>query len=533
MVRKRGEHGVIVLTAAFFISFTVITANYYRLALEQKNVPAAQQSRIFTYEVGRCQGTIYDTKMRPLTNAETKLKAVAVPDMTDREITAGYAVDRNKFYEDYDKGLPFEFECTSSAYESDGLTIFKVLQRYSERQTARHVIGYLSDNEGADGVEYAYNSILRADHANNSVSYETDGFGRILTGNGKSVFRTNSYKCGVVLTIDKDIQKICEDCGKGIKTGAIVCADIKSGDILAMASFPNYSPEKLDEAMENKDCPLINRALYSYSVGSVFKLVTAAEALEEGAGDIVYDCCGSTDVDGKVFNCHKLDGHGIQTMSEALTNSCNTYFIELCQCLDLEKLRERAYSLGFGRENYLCTGMVGSAGVLPTEKELSIPAERANFSFGQGKLSATPLQITQLTCSIANGGKKPVLRLIKGLTVDGETVGNEKKVRYSQVMSEDTAEQLRKMMILAVRENENSKAKTKKMSVGAKTSTAQTGKTDAKGEELCHAWITGFFPARKPKYAVTVFIENGGYGNDAAAPVFRMIADRMSELNYS
>lgn len=531
MVRKRGEHGVIVLTALFLISFSVLGTNYYRLAVEQKNVPAAQQSRIFTYEVGRCQGTVYDTKMRPLTNAETKLVAVAVPDMTDREATAEYAVDRGRFYEEYDKGLPFEFECTKYAYDTEGLTVFEVPQRYSEKQTARHVIGYLSDNKGADGVEYAYDTILRADYPNNSVSYETDGFGRILSGNGKSVFRTNSYRCGVVLTIDKDIQRICEECGKGIRTGAIVCADIKSGDILAMASFPDYSPDKLEEAMKNKDCPLINRALYSYSVGSVFKLVTAAEALEERAGDLVYDCRGNTDVDGKIFNCHKLDGHGIQNMTEAMTNSCNTYFIELSRSLDLEKQRERAYTLGFGRENYLCTGIVGSAGVLPTEKELSIPAERANFAFGQGKLSATPLQITQLTCAIANEGKKPVLRLIKGLTADGETVGNEKKIRYSQAISEETADELKKMMILAVRDNENSKAKTKKMSVGAKTSTAQTGKTDKHGDELCHAWITGFFPARQPKYAVTVFIENGGYGNDAAAPIFRSIAERMSELS--
>ena len=87
------------------------------------------------------------------------------------------------------------------------------------------------------------------------------------------------------------------------------------------------------------------------------------------------------------------------------------------------------------------------------------------------------------------------------------------------------------MMILAVRENDRSKAKSRKISVGAKTSTAQTGKYDEKGEELCHAWITGFFPARQPKYAVTVLIEDGGYGNDAAAPVFREIAEKIRELN--
>ena len=84
------------------------------------------------------------------------------------------------------------------------------------------------------------------------------------------------------------------------------------------------------------------------------------------------------------------------------------------------------------------------------------------------------------------------------------------------------------MMISAIRDNDESNARTKYTSVGAKTSTAQTGRYDENGDELCHAWITGFFPAYAPKYAVTVLVEDGGYGNDAAAPVFSEIADRIA-----
>ena len=530
MTRKRGEHGVIILTAVFFIAFTILTSNLFRIAVEQKNVAAAATEGTFTLQVGECQGTVYDRNIRPLNNSDTKLLAAAVPLALDRESTAEYAIDKEKFLTEFDKGLPFVFECTDKALESDGLTIFETPVRYSERQLARHVIGYLSDNKGADGIEYAYDQLLRGDIPQNSVSYNTDGFGHILIGDGKKVFRSTAYKRGVVLTIDKDIQKICEDCGKGINTGAIVIADIKSGEILGMASFPSYDPDKLTDAIEDSRCPLIDRALYSYSVGSVFKLVTAAAALEQGMGGFQYICTGTTEVEGKSFNCHKLDGHGIQGISEAMTNSCNTFFIELARSLDMEKFRRKASNLGFGKENYLCVGITGSGGVLPTEKELSVPAELANFAFGQGRLTATPLQITQLTCGIANRGKMPELSLVKGLTADGSAVSGERRSRLYTVMTEDDAESLRKMMIKAVRENENSKAKGKKMSVGAKTSTAQTGHYNAKGEELCHAWITGFFPARQPKYAVTVLIENGGYGNDAAAPVFRNIADRIKEL---
>ena len=85
-------------------------------------------------------------------------------------------------------------------------------------------------------------------------------------------------------------------------------------------------------------------------------------------------------------------------------------------------------------------------------------------------------------------------------------------------------------MVSAVRDNKNSNSRSKKVSVGAKTSTAQTGRFDEKGEELCNAWITGFFPSRKPRYAVTVLVEDGGYGNDAAAPVFAEIADSINGI---
>ena len=175
--------------------------------------------------------------------------------------------------------------------------------------------------------------------------------------------------------------------------------------------------------------------------------------------------------------------------------------------------------------------MTGSAGVLPTVKDLDIPAELANFSFGQGKLSATPLQVNQMTCAIANGGSVPSLRVIRGVTADGETIANEKPPQLSKVIDDDTAAGLRRMMTAAVRDNSSSNARSLIVSTGAKTSTAQTGRYDEEGNEYCHAWITGFFPAASPKYAVTVLAEDGGYGNDAAAPVFRSIAEGITVLD--
>ena len=106
-------------------------------------------------------------------------------------------------------------------------------------------------------------------------------------------------------------------------------------------------------------------------------------------------------------------------------------------------------------------------------------------------------------------------------------LSNEKSPLSSRVITEETAAQLRKMMIGAIYNNENSNAAPRYVRAGAKTSTAQTGIYDEKGEELCHGWITGFFPASNPRYAITVLAEHGGYGNDTAAPVFREIIDEM------
>ena len=528
-MRRKAEVRIIVLVGTFFLIFTALCFNYYRIAVKREHVQTARTNSQFTIIAGNSEGTIYDRNMKPVVNSQTKNIAAAVPSFLDRNSTAEFALDKKQFIEDFDKGLPFTFECKPDTPDSDGLTIFDIPERYSENQPAQHIVGYLSEGEGVAGIEYAYNKILRNDYGENSVTYTTDGFGQILIGDGRKIIRSNAEKSGVVTTVDLDIQKICEDAGKGIEKGAVVVADIKTGELLAMASFPTYSVDDMEKAIDDKRSPLINRALYSYSVGSVFKLVTAAQAIDNKFGGYVYNCTGQADVEGKIFNCHKADGHGLQTLSEAITNSCNTYFINLSRILDIKAFRELAFNLGFGREIHLCSGMTASGGVLPTVKELMIPAELANFSFGQGKLSATPLQITQLTCAIANEGKMPVLRLIKGMTIDGEEIMGGKSAQYSQVLEKDTADQLKDMMISAVEENENSNAKTKYTTVGAKTSTAQTGRTEKKGEELCHAWITGFFPSDDPQYAVTVLFEDGGYGNDVSAPVFREIADRIMQ----
>lgn len=534
LVRKRGEHGVVFITAAFFIAFTLISMNYFRIAFIQEQVGLAEERSELKIVAGTSQGTIYDRNMTPMINCSETYSAVAVPAALSREETAKFALDKEEFYNKFDKGKPFVFSCGKETPESAGLTVFSMPQRYSENMPAQHIIGYLSDGKGVSGLEYAYDQVFRGESGENSVTYSVDGFGHVLIGDGKEVIRSSAVKTGVVTTIDIDIQRICEKASKEAGKGAIVVSEINTGDILALASFPGYSVNDLESAISDENSPMINRALYSYGVGSIFKLVTACEGIRENFGGYMYRCDGCIDINGVKFRCHMLDGHDIQNMSEAIANSCNTYFISLSRNLSVSRFRSLAYELGFGKETFLCAGMTGSAGVLPTMKDLMLPAEMANFSFGQGKLTATPLQISALTCAVANGGELPELRLIKGMTVDGKQSANEKPPRLSRTIDESISNELCDMMIAAVRDNENSNARTFYTTVGAKTSTAQTGRFDEEGNEFCHAWITGFFPTDKPEYAVTVLVEDGGYGNDAAAPIFREIVDKIAIMkNFS
>lgn len=526
-MRKRGEHGVLILAILFLFMFFSLIANFLRLSQDREHVRTASESSFVTIHAGDTWGTIFDRNFKPLVNAEMKIVGIAVPTEVDLDELKKYALDIEKLECDYEKRKPFAFECAEKGEESEGLTFFDIPQRYSEDISAPHIIGYISENKGASGLEYAYDEMFRTGNVENSVTYSTDGFGRILIGGGKNVIRSIKDKTGVVTTLDSRIQQICERAGRNLKKGAIVVTDVKNGEILGMASFPEYDMNNLSKAFADENSPMINRCLYSFSVGSIFKLVTACEGIDEDFSGFACKCQGEYKIGNLTFGCHDRSGHDVQNMGEAMANSCNPYFITLSQCLDLQKYRSLAYNMGFGREIHLCTGMISSAGVLPTVKDLRVPAELANFSFGQGKLTATPLQINQMTCAIANGGELIMLRLIRGVTVDGETVGNEKSPLSSRVISEETAKELRRMMIGAIYKNENSKAVPSAIRAGAKTSTAQTGIYDENGEELCHGWITGFFPASHPRYAVTVLAEHAGYGNDTAAPIFKEVVDEI------
>ena len=198
-----------------------------------------------------------------------------------------------------------------------------------------HLIGYLAwDGTGAAGLESAFEGMLAASSRRVRLRYPVDAMGSLLPDTLVSVVDEGAVSAGVLLTVDTRVQQAADDAAAHMRKGAVVVLDCRSGEILAMVSRPAYSADRVAEYLSDPDGALVNRALAQYSIGSVFKLVVQAAALEAGiSADWAYTCTGSIAVGDTVFSCAGGGVHGELTMSGALAQSCNCYHIALAQLL--------------------------------------------------------------------------------------------------------------------------------------------------------------------------------------------------------
>lgn len=386
-----------------------------------------------------------------------------------------------------------------------------------------HVVGYISDDGNGSGIEGAFNYVLSPD-IHSSISYLKD-INNNMVSEGYDIDIENSYE-GIALTIDYHIQEIAEKSMDkfGIK-GAVVVANCESGEILAMASRPNYDASNIENYLDGTDGELLNKAVLQYNPGSVFKIVVTAAFLENHYNDVrLYECKGKSEIDGIEFICHKKDGHGIQTLEQAFANSCNCAFYEIGNTVGGKEIYKYSADFGIGEEVLHINGIREDVGMVP--KNISGLAELANISIGQGDVMATPLQITDVLCTICNGGMRKQLTLIKGI-VDADGICMETaETEFGRVISETTARRLMNMMNKSVSEGTGSNAKLEYCAAGGKTGSAETGwKKD--GEIMQQGWFAGYFPSEDPKYVCVVMAENGISGSDSACPVFRSIGNEM------
>jgi len=423
------------------------------------------------------------------------------------------------------------------------IKLLEIYPRYGARQRAAHVVGYLDGQTGAgvSGIERAFEGLLGGAAGQMAVRMAADVDGRGLAGAPLEV-RSENYcsKAGVRLTIDLRVQSIVEEAMGlcGMEQGAVVVMDCATGEILALASAPAFDPNDIAASLHDPREPFFNRALGAYPVGSTFKCFIAAAALEQRVPlSTRFICAGELDVGGQIYHCGNGQIHGGLDMPLALAQSCNLYFIQLVQRLELQPLLDLMRLFGFGEPVELAEGIAGARGNLPAPEGLALLGELANFSFGQGKLLGTPLQICAATACLANGGvyHSPTL-VLAAVDEYGVETPYFRGSEVREVVSPEIAAALRDMMVFTVEEGSGRGAKPEtggangSDGAGGKTATAQTGRYGPGGAEILLTGFTGFFPAQSPRYAVTVFRQNGVSGASDCGPVFKRIADAMNAL---
>ena len=310
--------------------------------------------------------------------------------------------------------------------------------------------------------------------------------------------------------------------------------DAQNGDIKGIASIPKYEPNNINKYLDDPNSPMLNRSFCAYNVGSTYKLIVASAALEEDYDKFINfkdTCNGYKQISSNIFKCHFEAGHGKIGMKKALEISCNPYFIDISLETGPINILNLSKKIGFGTYDVLAKDMVTNKGSLPDKSTLLNKSDVANLGFGQGELSATPIQIAKMIAMISNDGYLVSPRLIKGISdKEGKYIETEEKYHsQARVISKRTAQTLKDMMISVVENGSGKKAKPNRGGAGGKTASAQTGHYIDE-TEIVHAWFAGFFPASSPKYVVVILVEGGESGSNIAAPIFKEISDNINLL---
>lgn len=346
------------------------------------------------------------------------------------------------------------------------------------------------------------------------MNFSVDALGRLLSGDDGTLKAVHYHsKEGVKTTINSQVQAITYDAMKAVKDGCAVVMDVKSGAVLACVNRPEHT--------------YLNKALRRYAVGSVFKIVVSACAIENDI-DLLYDCNGSITVGDTVYSCYEEHAHGRQHLCEALGNSCNCYFVQLGLALGTEKLLKTAKSFGFDAQTVLYDGWAFANAALPSETELSSKGELSLFSFGQGKLMTTPLHFCAVTAAVACRGQYHPPRLV---TAKVDAAGRETPVQPAvptPVMTEENAALLMRYLRYVVSDGNARSADVQEQSAG-KTATAQTGQY-VNGKEMLNCWFAGVYPYDAPHYAIVIMVENGEGGAKECCPIFRTIVEKLAQL---
>ncbi len=480
-----------------------------------------------------------------------------------------------------------------------GLSIqTKAVRNYVSGSLASHILGYVSriteselkgnedkynanDMIGKTGIEYIFEPYLKGTDGIKQIDMAVDG---TITGE----YVTNEAIAGknIVLTIDANLQKVTEEALKNniekirsggygkvynADAGSVVVMNVKTGEVLAMASYPDFEPqlfvdgisqEKYNEYIsEEANHPFINRAISSVSPpGSTFKMVTALAALETGAitttekiNDVgIYDYSADYKPKCWIYSSYGR-GHGYLNVTDAIKHSCNYFFYELGNRLGIDAISRYARSLGLGRKTGIellgeVEGSVSSKENSQAKGETFTGGNTLQAAIGQHDNSFTPVQMAKYISILANGGNDIDVTIIKSIIdEDGNQISKQElenfvKERLGIESDKGTELDFNSKNLQAILEGMRgvtsesggtaySYFKDFNIEIGGKTGSAQTGVAGR-----TNAWFVGFAPFDNPEIAVVVMVENGGSGGytaevarDIIAEYFGMNANKVTE----
>lgn len=516
------------------------------------------------------RGIFYDRNFNVLVSNKPTYALQITPDQYDRNLDStietalgadsgyvGKILHENRRFSRYQprtilRDIPYDVVAWVEENHEDlpGVEYVVEMQRdYSFGINGAHMFGYtkeidqqqyqkqkdiydMGDIVGYNGIERTYEPYLRGEKGSKFILVDSKQktIGRYRGGLG-DIDPEKGYD--LVLTIDKELQKIAENFFKG-KSGALVAMDPKTGEILAFVSAPTFdlsdfaavtSEDEWKRLRYDPEKPLFNRATMSINPpGSTFKMLAALAGLEEGVinENTRIICPGGYQFGNRFFKC--LHVHGSTGVVKSIEKSCNTFYYQLILKLGLDRWARYGHMFGFGEKTGIDI-VEEVKGIVPdTEYYNRVYGKNGwtqgyliSLGIGQGELSATPIQLAQYVSLIANYGKTKTPHLVKGL------ISSENN-QYIPLEFDDVEAPLKKETFDIVRKGMYNVVqgtgtawfiRLPDIEMAGKTGTAQ----NPHGED--HAQFVAFAPFDDPKIAIAVIVENVGYGSTHAAPVAR------------
>ncbi len=385
-----------------------------------------------------------------------------------------------------------------------------------------------ADLVGKSGLEYEYESQLMGVDGEETFQLTSDGERGSSVSNLRPTPGTQ-----LVLSIDADLQKIAVGALSG-RRGAVVAIEPETGEILCLASRPAFdlrqfkngiSRQDFDALNNNPEHPFINRATNSaFAPGSTFKIVTTVAAMRSGKfnpSQTVY-CSGGYRLGKQFFRC--LGHHGAINFSTALEKSCNTYFSDLAVKVGKDELRKAALDMGFFSKSGLDLPSERS-GLIPTDDWLRrvgkkwVPGYTVLTGIGQGDVLATPVQMANLACFVANEGTTYRPHLVKAFRGHNTSQVAPEVVHQVDLPAGDWR-QIKDAMVGVVDHGTAAGSRIPGLAWGGKT-----GSAEVHGQAKTNSWFIGFAPAIRPKIAICVMVEAVGHGSEYAAPIARRVVE--------